>query len=56
MSKMLTYGDFLLVGNAQPCMPMRVSSWDLLSLDHTREFEDHGHRSNTIFVPLVGGP
>ena len=58
MSKMSTYGDFLLVGNTQPSLPMRVSSWDLLSLDHMRGSGRPGHRPNAVFSfgwwPTIG--
>ena len=55
MLKMSIYGDFLLVGNTQPSLHVRVSSLDLLSLDHMRGSGRPGNRPNAIFfLWLVG--
>jgi len=55
---MSTFGGYQIVGNTQPSLLMRVSSWDLLSLDCMRGFGEPGHRSNAAFSfgwwPTIG--
>lgn len=46
---MFICGDFVLVDNTQPNRLMRVSSRDLLSLDHMRGSRESGCRPNAIF-------
>jgi hypothetical protein len=53
-----TFGGYQIVGNTLPSLLMRVSSWDLLSLDLMRGFGDPGHRPSVVFSygwwPIIG--
>ncbi|GJN20321.1 hypothetical protein PR202_gb07686 [Eleusine coracana subsp. coracana] len=49
MWKILTFGDWQVVGNTQPNLPIRAYSWEQFSLNHGREFGDLGRRLNAVF-------